>query len=844
MTSKKGQTWRIEAEIDKNREENNWKKVIELAEQLKSTSPGAECLAHFLGGEARLEAFLEQTPPIDVNVAKARTGLVEAKKYLLLAAGEKDKQAPVALDAQLLLGKLHYAMGMYSESLVHYQEADLQSLTEKQLPSRSLRIVAESFAIKGLCLEKLPPTSKSKYKVAEWHSQMIKCYEIASNITLVYLQEQDKVTMQQQNGTLTINSTSNLGSSSPQTTVQPTKQMGPILETAMQRAPLIHIQARNIQEAVDCYRNLLSALETTATQSLRLTLARQLAEVLLRGLKGINYTVPEISAPTIATKKSSATESPWKPKRYGGITLFTPKNEYEELILLLLICEAMAGKNAVLSQSPEFKEARVRAYQNACAIYDLLCVCVVRWNQVELLQESLERAMKFSHGEVHTWTQYALSLIHLGSYVHGFAVLKMAIKLSPQKVAPCLLAARLCYEHLNKISEGIEWSQSALSRETTNPQGLVARCHLFIGIGYSLRCANTNLKQEKAQYSQSAFDAFNKAQQNDPNDHLAEFYLAREYALNRKLTEAMTHVKTALNLRAEHIPSLQLLVLLLTAQKQYKEAMDLIKSILEEFPDNMKFLYIKATLELRVFSAEDALFTIKHMLHLWKQLYEGQMSSEGEQQSERRSETRSVFQMYSSEMSDKDSSSIRAQSLAASRVEQALSEVASSLSSFVPRTGPQKAWLLQLEVWLLLAEVFIALDHIKEATLSIQEASNIFPMSHHIMFTRGLLHDFKKEYEEAKTTYMNAVAINPVHVKSLQNLGMVNNHLGWTRLAEKILRDATKIDPYDYVTWYNLGVVLQSLEEHEAAADCFETALQNEATHPILPFSTVTTVFE
>lgn len=59
-------------------------------------------------------------------------------------------QAGVALDANLLLGKLHYAMGMFEEALNYYNEADLQSLTEKALPSRSLRIVAESYAIKGL----------------------------------------------------------------------------------------------------------------------------------------------------------------------------------------------------------------------------------------------------------------------------------------------------------------------------------------------------------------------------------------------------------------------------------------------------------------------------------------------------------------------------------------------------------------------------------------------------------------------------------------------------------------------------------------------------------------------
>jgi len=57
----------------------------------------------------------------------------------------------------------------------------------------------------GLCLERLPPNSKSKYKIAEWHEQIIKCYEISGDLTLVYLQEQDKMAAQQQNGISIVN---------------------------------------------------------------------------------------------------------------------------------------------------------------------------------------------------------------------------------------------------------------------------------------------------------------------------------------------------------------------------------------------------------------------------------------------------------------------------------------------------------------------------------------------------------------------------------------------------------------------------------------------------------------
>ncbi|KAF3419860.1 hypothetical protein E2986_08195 [Frieseomelitta varia] len=817
MTSKKGHTLRIESEIDKNREEGNWKKVIELAEHLKIQYPSNECLANFLCGEGRLESFLEQTPPIDANIGKARNGLQETRKYLILAANEKDKQALVVLDAHLLLGKLHYAMGMYEEALKHYQQAELHTLTEKPLPCRSLRIVAESYAIKGLhqlafelfntllvctslCLEKLPPNSKSKYKIAEWQEQIIKCYEIAGDLTLVYLQEQDKLAMQHQNGTSTINS-NNAGTYSSQSSYCSTKHIGPILETALQRAPILYIQTGNIQGAINRYREILSAVESTTTQSLRVTLTRQLAEVLVRGISGAEYKAPE--AP------NDSADSPWKPKKYLGPNMFVPRNEYEETILLLLISEAMAVRDAVLSQSPEFKDARIHAFENATAVYDLLTVVVVRWSQVDLLYESFERAMKFSHEEAHVWTQCALCLISMGRYMHAYRILKVVTRLSPQKVMPCLLAARLCYEQLNMVKEGIEWSQKALQRETSNSQGMQSRCHLYIGIGHSILATNTIVKMDKTYHTKTALECFQKAQQCDPNDHLAEYYLAHEYAINRQINDAMIHVKIALNLRAEHIPSLHLLILLLSAHKQYSEALHLINSVLEEYPDNLNFLYVKAHLELRSIGGEQALFTIRHMLLLWKNLYEDQTNTNcNEQHSEKRSETRSVFQLYASEMSDKDSSSLHAQSLAASRVEQALSEVASSLSSFTPKPGPQRAWLLQLQVWLLLTEVYLVLDQPNGAVLSLQEATNIFPLSHHIMYTRGLLHEYKLEYMEAKQCYQNAVSINPSHIKSLQHL------------------------------------VLESLGEVEAASDCMATALEVETTNPILPILSIPVTFE
>lgn len=54
---------------------------------------------------------------------------------------------------------------------------------------------------------------------------------------------------------------------------------------------------------------MLTAVESTGTHSLRLTLARQLAEVLLRGVSGSEWSAPG----------NKTADGPWKSKKYTGL---------------------------------------------------------------------------------------------------------------------------------------------------------------------------------------------------------------------------------------------------------------------------------------------------------------------------------------------------------------------------------------------------------------------------------------------------------------------------------------------------------------------------------------------
>ena len=61
--------------------------------------------------------------------------------------------------------------------------------------------------------------------------------------------------------------------------------------------------------------------------------------------------------------------------------------------------------------------------------------------------------------------------------------------------------------------------------------------------------------------------------------------------------------------------------------------------------------------KLKQLHFQKALKTAKQMLDLWKNLYEGQMGSDVPE-CDRKSDSHSVFQLYTSEMSDKDTSEL------------------------------------------------------------------------------------------------------------------------------------------------------------------------------------------
>ncbi|RMC12508.1 hypothetical protein DUI87_10026 [Hirundo rustica rustica] len=284
-----------------------------------------------------------------------------------------------------------------------------------------------------------------------------------------------------------------------------------------------------------------------------------------------------------------------------------------------------------------------------------------------------------------------------------------------------------------------------------------------------------------------------------------------------------------------------------------------------DFREIEGLLFTKVKLEWIHKGPEEALVTCRHMLQMWQMVY-NVLQHSGSEKGSSVTETPVIkkhngLHLTLPDAHDTDSGSQRASSLAASRLEQAMSEI--TVQSSTMKQGPVKLWTTLEQIWLQAAELFLEQQHLKEAGFCTQEAASLFPTSHAVLYMRGRLAEMKGNLEEAKQLYDEALTVNPAGVEIMHSLffsgpsavllqfviifsspknpelGLVLSRLGRWELAQKVLRDAIQIQTTSHVAWNSLGEVLQAQGKNEAAIECFLTALDLESSSPVIPFTVI-----
>uniref|UniRef100_A0A2K5EG06 Tetratricopeptide repeat domain 7A n=1 Tax=Aotus nancymaae TaxID=37293 RepID=A0A2K5EG06_AOTNA len=821
-----GSHLKVESELDRCRAEGHWDRMPELVRQLQTlsvpgsggskraspsaafTSPDTDDFGKLLLAEALLERCLKENhakikdsiPLLEKNEPK----MSEAKNYLSSILNHGRLSPQYMCEAMLILGKLHYVEGSYRDAISMYARAGIDDMSMENKPLYQMRLLSEAFVIKGLSLERLPNSIASRFRLTEREEEVITCFERASWIAQVFLQELEKTTN---------NSTSrHLKGCHPVD-----YELTYFLEAALQSAYVKNLKKGNIVKGMRELREVLRTVETKATQNFKVMAAKHLAGVLLHSLSEECYWSPlSHPLPEFMGKEENSLAT-----QQGKVPVNSDTGLSAVLALSQTMSHPQATRDVVLSRVPEQEEERTVSLQNAAAIYDLLSITLGRRGQYIMLSECLERAMKFAFGEFHLWYQVALSMVACGKSAYAVSLLRECVKLRPSDPTVPLMAAKVCIGSLHWASCG-KGGSSWLVHAEDGEDG-------------------TTLKSKQDELHRKALQTLERAQQLAPGDPQVILYVSLQLALVRQISSAMEQLQEALKVCRDDAHALHLLALLFSAQKHYQHALDVVNMAITEHPENFNLMFTKVKLEQVLKGPEEALVTCRQMLRLWQTLYSfsqlGGLEKDGSLGEGLTMKKQSGMHLTLPDAHDADSGSRRASSIAASRLEEAMSEL--TMPSSVLKQGPMQLWTTLEQIWLQAAELFMEQQHLKEAGFCIQEAAGLFPTSHSVLYMRGRLAEVKGSLEEAKQLYKEALTVNPDGVCIMHSLGLMLSRLGHKSLAQKVLRDAVERQSTCHEAWQGLGEVLQAQGQNEAAVDCFLTALELEASSPVLPFSII-----
>ncbi|KAK2535684.1 tetratricopeptide repeat protein 7A-like [Columba guinea] len=909
---------KLEGEIERCRAEGQWAQLRHLAQQLlpparpprkaaAGSAQDAEDYGNMLLAEALLEECLKENfsklkdsiPLSEKNEPK----LSEAKQYLTNILSRGKLRPKYMTEALLILGKLHYVEGSYRDAISMYAKAGIDDLPTKDEPLYVLRLVTEAFVIKdqgenvilGAC-----------HDLWIW-MMLVKSFrcEAVRDCFHVFTVPQSIAPAETLNNT---HSRSIKGSNVTYSEFE----LSYFLEAALQSAYVTHLKKGNIVKGMRSLREILRTMETKATQTFRMTAAKQLAQVLLHSLSEDCYWSPlSDPLPEFMNKEDQSYVSNLlcrRPELYTEENAYCPQDNVEEALLLLLISESMANRDAVISRAPDQQDDRAVSLQDASAVYDLLSITLGRRGQYVMLAECLERAMKFAFDEFHLWYQLALSMVACGKSAYAVSVLKECAKLRPTDPTVPLLAAKVCIGSLHWLEEGEYFAKMVIDLGEDAGESL-AKGYLALGLTYSLQATDATLKDTQDELNKKALRTLERARDLDPEDHQIILYLSLQLALVRQISDAIEHLQEALQLCKDDMNSLHLLALLFSAQKHYQHALDVINMAVAEYPESFRIAFAGLTLQNQIMEhgnllftkvklewihkgPEEALVTCRQMLQMWQMVY-NVLQHSGSEKGSSVTETPVIkkhngLHLTLPDAHDTDSGSQRASSLAASRLEQAMSEI--TMQSSTMKQGPMQLWTALEQIWLqagsnmcfergykktqkvpfqqkhfyvafinggliackmvayfsqlekscfLTAELFMEQQHLKEAGFCIQEAASLFPTSHAVLYMRGRLAEMKGNLEEARQLYDEALTVNPAGVEIMHSLGLVLSRLGRRDLAQKVLRDAIRIQTTSHRAWNSLGEVLQAQGKNEAAIECFLTALDLESSSPVIPFTVI-----
>lgn len=411
--------------------------------------------------------------------------------------------------------------------------------------------------------------------------------------------------------------------------------------------------------------------------------------------------------------------------------------------------------------------------------------------QTSVLAKELEEIMPGVFHRVDRWNTLALCYSAAGQNKAALNLLRKSLHKheQPDDLIALLLAAKICSDDSHLAAEGVGYAQRAITNAQGRNEHLKGVAIRMLGLCSGKQATISPSDFERSHLQSEALKLLDAAISLEKNNPDLLFELGMLYAEQRNLNTALRYAKRFIDgTGGSLLKGWRLLALILSAQQRFSEAEVVIDAALDETAkwEQGPLHRLKAKLKTSQSLPIDAIETYRYLLAL----VQAQRKSFGPLRS-------------------------------------------------VSQAGDDR--VNEYEVWHGLADLYYRLSHWKDMEVCLGKARELKQYSAEVLYTEGVMLQGRGQVEEAMSSYINALLLDPSYVRCKILIGALLSKRDSNALpvARSILSDALKIEPTNRMAWYYLGIIHRVDGRIADAADCFQAASMLEESDPIENFSSI-----
>lgn len=411
--------------------------------------------------------------------------------------------------------------------------------------------------------------------------------------------------------------------------------------------------------------------------------------------------------------------------------------------------------------------------------------------QTSVLAKELEEIMPGVFHRVDRWNTLALCYSAAGQNKAALNLLRKSLHKheQPDDLIALLLAAKICSDDSHLAAEGVGYAQRAITNAQGRNEHLKGVAIRMLGLCSGKQATISPSDFERSHLQSEALKLLDAAISLEKNNPDLLFELGMLYAEQRNLNTALRYAKRFIDgTGGSLLKGWRLLALILSAQQRFSEAEVVIDAALDETAkwEQGPLHRLKAKLKTSQSLPMDAIETYRYLLAL----VQAQRKSFGPLRS-------------------------------------------------VSQAGDDR--VNEYEVWHGLADLYSRLSHWKDMEVCLGKARELKQYSAEVLYTEGVMLQGRGQVEEAMSSYINALLLDPSFVRCKILIGALLSKRDSNALpvARSILSDALKIEPTNRMAWYYLGIIHRVDGRIADAADCFQAASMLEESDPIENFSSI-----